>query len=235
MSETHAKSAVPIRVVILEECPIVREGLAHCLGQQPGLQLCGQTESVADARAALAKNNHATVLLMDVMPEGEDGVEFARAVVAEYPSVSVLAFSLHDESVYAERMLRAGAKGYVTKRAPVAEIVQAIRTVAAGEIYVSSRLSLVLLGRWLNPAGKRGAKDGIAGLTTRELHIFQLLGAGFRVNEISHRLGVSTKTVQAHRENMKNKLGFATAGELTRHATLWLREHGGSVLRRSKT
>lgn len=234
MNEMPSKSAELIRVVILEDCPVVREGLAHCLAQQGGIEVCGHTDAPDEARGLIARA-HGCVLLMDVMHDGEDGVEFARAVIAEHPDVRVLVFSLQDEGVYAERMLRAGAMGYVTKRAPVAEIVLAIRTVAAGGIYVSPRLSLILLGRLLHPAAKHEGKNGIGSLTARELYVFQLLGAGFGVREIGTRLGVSTKTVQAHRENMKNKLGFATAGELTRHATLWLREHGGSVLRRSKT
>ena len=194
MHAMPTKSASPIRVVILEDCPVVREGLAHLLAQQAGIEVSGHTAIPEEARALMARSRDG-VLLMDVLHDGEDGVEFARAIVAEQPTVRVLVFSLQDEGVFAERMLRAGAMGYITKRAAVAEIVLAIRTVAAGGIYVSPRLSLILLGRLLHPAAKHEGKNGIGSLTARELYVFQLLGAGFGVREIGTRLGVSTKTL----------------------------------------
>ncbi len=221
-----SKSAA-IRIVLLEEFPVVRDGLVQWLAKHSDIEVCAQTSVPAEARSALARTR-ADVLLMDLMPQGFDGVGFIRDLVAEHPAVRILVFSLHDENVYAERVLRAGALGYVAKRAPDSELLAALRTVAAGGIYVSPRLSLVLLGRLLRPAHKASEKTGIASLTDRELHVFQLLGAGLHAREIGGRLGVSAKTVQAHRENIKNKLGFDTAAELLRHAALWLVEQGGA-------
>jgi DNA-binding NarL/FixJ family response regulator len=218
-----AKSAVPIRVLILEDCPVVREGLGQWLLRHADCEVCAMVGAIDEAWAAVGRIRP-DVLLMDLVRNGGDVVAFIRTLTAEHPAVKPLVFSLHDEGLFAERLLRAGAAGYVSKNVLEAELVAAVRTVATGGIYVSPRLSLMLLGRLLRPAQKASDKSGVASLTDRELHVFQLLGAGLGAREIAARLGVSTKTVQAHRENIKNKLGFDTAAELLRHAALWLHQ-----------
>jgi DNA-binding NarL/FixJ family response regulator len=227
MSAGPSKPDAPIRVLILEDIPVVREGLVQWLARHADIEVCGQFTATDDALAALGRGR-VDVLLMDVMPTGADGVSFIRTVAAEHPRLRVLVFSQLDESIFAERALRAGAMGYVAKNALDSELLAALRTVAAGNIYVSARLSLVLLGRFFRPNDKdRAEQNGIAALTDRELHVFQLLGAGLRAREIATRLGLSNKTIQAHRENIKNKLGFETAAELVHHAAAWAAESVG--------
>jgi DNA-binding NarL/FixJ family response regulator len=216
-----------IRITLLEECPVVRDGLVQWLGRHSDCEVCGQISSLAETAASLARTKP-DVLVMDFIPNGGDGVNFIRDLLVEHPGVRVLVFSMHDERHFAERVLRAGAMGFVAKNAVEAEFLSAVRTVAAGGIYVSPRLSLVLLGRLLRPTQKTSDKSGIASLTDRELHVFQLLGAGLGVRDIGTRLGVSTKTVHAHRENIKNKLGFETSAELLRHAALWITQQSQS-------
>lgn len=221
-----SKAAATIRVMILEECPVVREGLGQWLRRHADCEVSAEIGAMAEARGALSRLRP-DVLLMDLAPNCGDGVGFIRDVIAAHPSLQILVFSLQDEGLYAERVLRAGAMGYVSKSVLEPELLSAVRTVATGGIYVSPRLSLMLLGRLLRPTARNGAgQNGIASLTDRELHVFQLLGAGLGAREIGTRLGVSTKTVQAHRENIKNKLGFDTAAELLRHAALWVTEQG---------
>lgn len=231
MSAQAARTA--IRVLVLEDVPVVLEGLLQWLGRHADFQLCGQVGTPAEAMGTLARARP-DVLLMNAMPGGSDGVSFIRTMIADHPAVRILVFSQHDERVYAERALRAGAMGYVSKCAPESEVIAALHTVATGGIYVSPRLSLILLGRLLRPGQKAAEKNGIASLTDRELHVFQLLGAGLGVREIGARLSVSAKTVQAHRENIKNKLGFDRTAELLRHAAVWVTEQG-AIAPRSKS
>ena len=224
MTAAGSKSSSPIRVLVLEAAPVVREGLTQWLGRHPSVELCGQVDAPKEMRAALTRCRPG-VVLMDAMPGGTDGVSFIKEMVAEHPTLRILVFSEHDERLYAERVLRAGAAGFVSRNATESEVLLALHTVAAGDLYVSPRLSLLLLGRLLRPTQKPGEKNGVASLTDRELHVFQLLGSGLGVKEIGSRLGVSVKTVQAHRENIKNKLGYASATELARHAAVWVTRH----------
>lgn len=224
----HVKSPAPVRVVVLETSPIVQEGLAKCLARARDLKICARVTAAAGVRPALARTR-AGVLLMELMPDGHDGVSIIKELVTEHPRLRILVYSGHDENVYAERVLRAGALGYAAKTLPAAELIVALRTVASGGLYVSPRLSLILLGRLLRPAMKQTGRGGVAGLTNRELHVFQLLGAGLLARDIGRRLGVSAKTVQAHRENIKNKLGLANSRELLRYAALWLSQHAGET------
>jgi DNA-binding NarL/FixJ family response regulator len=232
MSAGPSRADAPIRVLILEDIPVVREGLIQWLARHADIEVCGQFTATDEALAALGRGR-VDVLLMDVMLGGVDGVNFIRAVTAEHAGLRVLVFSQLDESIFAERALRAGAMGYVAKSALDSELLAALRTVASGNIYVSARLSLVLLGRLLRPSEKGAQPTGITSLSDRELHVFQLLGAGLGAREIATRLGLSNKTIQAHRENIKNKLGLETAAELLRHAAAWAAERG--VARQSRS
>lgn len=212
--------STPLRVMLLEPCPVVCAGLAQWL-KTSGLSLCGQVATPREATALLGRVRPA-VLLMDLLFPAHDGLQLIRELVARHPELRILVFSHHDENVHAERALRAGARGYLMKYAGRTELLRAVRAVARGRIFVSPRLSVILLDRLLQPVAQRMTQDGLASLTDREFHVFQLLGAGLRPREIGERLGVSGKTVQAHRENIKNKLGMATAPELLRYAALWI-------------
>lgn len=224
MSTNGARPSPAIRVLLLEHSPVVIEGIAQWLRRHAEFEFSGHVGNPSDMGAALRKARP-DVLVMEITLGGTDGIRLIKATVADHPDVRILAFSHHDERLYAERALRAGATGYVSKCAPEAEFVAALRTVAAGGLYASQRLSLLLLGRLLRPGARQADATGIGSLTDRELHVFQLLGSGIGVRELAARLGVSAKTVQAHRENIKNKLGFNTSTELLQDAARWLAAH----------
>lgn len=216
------------RVAVFDHAPVVREGLVRWLAKRRDLQLCGEIGAQRDLEPALARVR-ADALLMDPLFPTHDGVALVRDLVKRHPRLRILVFSYQDEDIYAERLLRAGASGYLMKNASRTELLAALRAVLAGGTYVSPRLSMILLGRLLHPTTRGADGAGIASLTSREFHVFQLLGAGLRAREIGTRLGVSVKTVQAHRENIKNKLALSTSPELLRYAALWVNQHAGGI------
>jgi DNA-binding NarL/FixJ family response regulator len=215
---------VPLRIMIVEDFPVIRDALVDWLGKQPGFEVVAQAATTDETRKAL-KTIKPDVVLLDLMLEsGTEGTAFVRELRAAHTVLPVLVFSIHDERVYAERVIRAGANGYVMKREPAEELLAALRTVAAGELYVSRRLSGVLLRRLMQPAASADSTNGLQVLTDRELHVFQLIGAGQTLRQIAARLGLSLKTVEAHRENIKNKLNLHSAGEVLQRAALWVNQ-----------
>ena len=213
-----------IRVVVLEEFPILLEAMVSWLNQQPDVCVVGQAGDHPSARLQLSE--HApTVLLMDLMVGVRDGLGFIREIRLDYPKVPILVFSVHDELIYAERVLRAGAQGYVMKREPTADLLAALSAVAMGELAVSRQVTLLLLKRSVQPASEPTA-GGISGLTDRELHVFQMIGRGLSPRRIAEDLKLSVKTVETHRENIKNKLGLHSSVEVIRAASLWLGPQG---------
>lgn len=215
---------VPLRIMIVEDFPVIRDALVDWLGKQPGFEVVAQAATTEETRQAL-KTIKPDVVLLDLMLEsGTEGTVFVRELRAAHTVLPVLVFSIHDERVYAERVIRAGANGYVMKREPAEELLAALRTVAAGELYVSRRLSGVLLRRLMQPAASTDSTNGLQVLTDRELHVFQLIGAGQTLRQIAARLGLSLKTVEAHRENIKNKLNLHSAGEVLQRAALWVNQ-----------
>jgi DNA-binding NarL/FixJ family response regulator len=209
-----------IRVLVLEDFPIVLEGIVSWLGQQPDVAVVGQAADHAAARKELAAKAP-DILLMDLMVGGRDGLDFIREIRGAYPRVAVLVFSVHDEMVYAERVLKAGAHGYVMKREPKADLLAALRAVALGELAVSRQVTLLLLKRVVQPTNAPAAA-GVGDLTDRELHVFQMIGIGLSPRRIAEELKLSIKTVETHRENIKNKLSLHSSAEVIRAAALWL-------------
>lgn len=214
------KTSPGIRVMVLEDFPIILEGILSWLERQPGITVVGQAVDHASARSELTLKAP-EVLLMDLMVGGRDGLDFIREVRAHHPDVAVLVFSVHDELVYAERVLKAGGHGYVMKREPGADLLAALRAVAAGELAVSRQVTLLILKRAVRPT-LTPAFGGIGDLTDRELHVFQMIGAGKSPRKIAEDLKLSVKTVETHRENIKNKLGLHSSAEVIRAAALWL-------------
>lgn len=222
MRSKSGSAAGKIRVAVLEDFPVVREGLVQWIKLHADLDVAWSAAEHGEARARLAADRP-DLLLLDLMIGGRDGIDFIEGTRAAHPTLPLLVFSIHDEGLFAERVLRAGANGYVMKRDPSEQLLTAIRTVAAGELFVSAKMSLLILKRVIQPGG-RAAATGIDVLTNRELHVFQLIGAGLTPRAIAAELGVSVKTAEAHREHIKNKLGLQTAADVIRQATLWVRE-----------
>lgn len=218
-------AAVRKRILVVDDHPFMRAGLAQLIDRQPDMHVCCEAGNPAEALQALARNLPDLVLTDITMP-GRSGVEFIKDLLALHPTMPVLVISMHDESIYAERMLRAGARGYIMKEAGGEALLAALRQVLAGQIYVSAKLSARLLEN-LSGGRPRGSSSPIAKLTDREFEIFQLIGHGKSTHDIAAQLGLSTKTVDVHRANIKGKLALPDMTALVRHAVRWL-ETGGA-------
>jgi DNA-binding NarL/FixJ family response regulator len=204
------------RIFIVDDHPIVRQGLVQLINNEPDLIVCGQGEeayqslrSIREARPDLA--------LVDVSLKDSDGIELLKELQAQVPNLPVLILSMHDESLYAERALRAGARGYIMKQEAPQTLLSAIRKVLDGQVSVSEKMGATLLQRMVG--GKKTGHDlPMDRLTDRELEIFGMIGAGQSVKEIADKLFLSAKTVEAHREHIKEKLNLKSSAELLRFA-----------------
>lgn len=207
-------------ILIVDDHPLFREGLVHLIRQERDLTVCGQAGTATEAMALVERLRPALVLLDISLPD-RNGLELIKDLHALRPELPVLVISMHDESLHAERVLRAGARGYIMKQEGGSKILDAIRQVLAGQIYVSEKMSELILERL---AGQRpkGSRSPIEKLSDREFEVFSLLGQGLATREIARRLNLSVKTVEVHRVNIKRKLGLRTATELVRHAVRWV-------------
>ncbi|PYK02255.1 MAG: DNA-binding response regulator [Verrucomicrobia bacterium] len=208
------------RILILDDHPMMREGLAQLIGNEADLSVCGEAEN---ANEAIEKINalKPDLLLADITLPGKNGLELIKDVQALLPGLAVLVISMHDESLYAERVLRAGGRGYIMKQEGGKKLMLAIRQVLNGQIYVSEKMSAKILEIF---SGRRGDAGGspVEKLTDREFEVFQLIGQGKGTKEIAVQLHLSAKTVEVHRLNIKQKLNLQTAAELIRHAVRWV-------------
>lgn len=210
------------RVFIVDDHPGMRKGIADCIGEQSDLVVSGESGSAADALAAIARTRP-DVVITDISLPGRDGLELIKDLRSRHRTARVLVFSMHDESLYAERVLRAGAHGYVMKSATMDELMVAIRRVRDGGFVLGQSVVGQLAAR--SAAGSRaGAASPLDCLTDRELEIFRLLGQGLERRAIAAQLHLSPKTVEAHRVHIRQKLGVNTATALRQHAMEFLRE-----------
>lgn len=207
-----------VRVIVVEDHAMVREGLVALLAQEPDLSVCGQAGDSSAARELAARTRPHVVLLDVFLGDGEDCARLVRDLIAVPPPPAILAISMHREEDVAERLARAGVRGFLSKQETPARLLEAVRAVASGGAFFGPRVLALLTERALHQAPPRG----YATLTARELQVFRLIGTGIGVSEIGERLGVSTKTVATHRENLKTKLGCQTAAELHERARQWL-------------
>jgi DNA-binding NarL/FixJ family response regulator len=209
------------RILVVDDHPMMREGLGQLLGGQADLELSATAE---DAAGALWVVEHAALdlVLVDISLRESNGLELIKDLRLRRPRLPVLVLSMHDETLYAERVLRAGAQGYVMKSESGDVILAAIRQVLAGRIHLSDAMSTRLLGHLAGQKSAGAPASSVEQLSDRELEVFTLLGQGRTTREIAQRLRVSIKTVEAHRANIKQKLGLTTAPELIRHAVHWV-------------
>jgi DNA-binding NarL/FixJ family response regulator len=224
-SITPAAAAGPARarrsgVVLIDDHPLVRQGVKLLLEQEPGFEVKGEASSAAEA-LSLVLREKPDVAVVDISLEDTNGVELVKDIRAMAEQTQVVVSSMHDESVYAQRALRAGALAYVCKDAPADQLVDAIKQVAQGRVYVSPTLSDQILRKMVSGGEEQVDEDPIASLSDRELEVFQLIGQGLRTREIADRLCLSVKTIETYRENIKEKLNFKHGTELIQRAVLW--------------
>ena len=222
MAKTEAPKAEVTRkkILIVDDHAVLREGLVAQLNREPGLIVCGEAETARAAIEAVEKL-HPDLVLADITLPGRNGLELIRDLHALRPALPVLVLSMHDASLFAERVLRAGGRGYISKQQSGQRLIHAIRHVLSGQIYLSDEESTRLFG---SLTGQRRGKtlSPVEQLTDRELEVFTLVGQAKETKVISRRLGMSAKTVEAHRASIKRKLKLKTGPELTRHAVLWV-------------
>jgi DNA-binding NarL/FixJ family response regulator len=212
------------RILVVDDHPMTRRGVAELLRGQPGLTVCCET-GTARAALALVKANHPDLVLCDLALAERSGLELIKDLHVLHPEVPILVFSMHYESLYAERVLRAGARGYIMKSEGGAKLVEAIRQVLSGGVYLSDVMRDRAVYRFTHgPAAVNG--DNTAALSDRELEVFELIGQALGTREIAQRLNVSTSTVETHRAHIKEKLGLSTATELVRAAVEWFGGRG---------
>jgi DNA-binding NarL/FixJ family response regulator len=216
------KSRAPkkAKVFVVADHPIVRHGLVHLIDMQEDLRACGEAESAADALPAIGKLNPDAVIA-DISLKGAIGIQLVKDIRAHRPELLVLVISMHDESLYAERALRAGAKGYIMREEGTETVLAAIRGVLAGRIWVSNAIAGRLLRRLAN-GGKAGLRGPIESLSDRELQVFELTGRGLPTRQVAAELKLGVKTVESHRAHIKRKLGLKNAAELVQHAVQWV-------------
>jgi DNA-binding NarL/FixJ family response regulator len=207
------------RILIVDDHPVIRLGVSQLIAQQPDLEVCGEAPSLSEALGVYESTKPDLVLIDLSLKEGH-GLDLVKALQAMDPAPKMLVMSVFDEAVYAERVLRAGAQGYVSKSEDIEQVITAIRRVLKDEIHLSPRMTARLL-RGFSGKPIAGANSPDAILSDRELQVFELLGCGLRSREISERLLLSIKTVDTYREHIKEKLGLKDGAELVLHAILW--------------
>jgi DNA-binding NarL/FixJ family response regulator len=206
------------RVLIVDDHPVMRRGLREALTAEPELEICAEAADISEAIDQTRKSKPQLAIVDVSLPSGS-GLELTKQLLAINSSLRILFVSMHDDAVFAERALRAGALGYINKSRPADELLDAVRKVARGEIALSQPTSDRLVRRGVRPAQQ--PVTGVESLSDRELEVFELIGRGLGTREIAERLCLSTKTIETHREHIKTKLNLESGTELSRHATLW--------------
>lgn len=210
----------PIKIFIVDDHPIVVEGLSQLIKKEKNMKICGSAGSVNSAISEIRSLRPHIVIVDIALKGGVSGLELIRAVKERFPSVTMLALSMHDESLYAERAIRAGARGYVMKDQMTQTVVKAIKQVMEGRIYLSEKIASNLLDGLLYNRTEQ-IDDPVKLLSNRELEVFQLIGQGYRTMDIARELNLSKKTIDTHRHNLKDKLNIDSSVELVRYAVQW--------------
>jgi DNA-binding NarL/FixJ family response regulator len=218
------KQSAQKKILIVDDHPMMRQGLVQLIGNEPDLCVCGEAENGRLAMDMIGKEKPDLVLL-DITLPGRSGLELIKDFKALNPLIDVLVISMHDESLYAERVLRAGGRGYIMKQEGGKKLMQAIRRVLNGQIYVSDSISAKILEVFSGKRARSG-ESAVEGLTDREFEVFQLIGQGQSTRQIADALHVSAKTIEVHRVNIKQKLKLHTAAELIRYAVRWVESRG---------
>lgn len=207
------------RILIVDDHPILRMGMKELLNQEEGFEVCAVAEDISSARKALQQEKP-DFAIIDISLAGENGLDLVKEISSGKVRISVLVLSMHDESVWAERAIRAGARGYIMKKEAAESVVMAIRNILGGKVHVSDRIMSRLLDKFhVNPDSSYAPTE--EALTDRELEVYRLIGAGLSTREIAARMNLGVKTIGTYRDRIKQKLLIKSATELTRKAVLW--------------
>ena len=219
-SETQEESDSEVyRILVVDDHPITRQGLAQLINFESDLEVCGEADGVARARALIDELNPDLVLLDITLPDGS-GLEVIKDTLAVHPKCQILVISMHEEALYAERVLRAGGRGYIMKQEGGKKIMEAIRRVRSGKVFLSDDMSARVLES-LSGGNTTRETVPLQTLTDREFEVFELIGQGKSTKAIAEHLHLSVKTVEVHRLNMKRKLRLASASDLVAFAIRW--------------
>mgnify|MGYP002624719582 FL=1 len=221
MSETkHPSDSKQKRIFLVDDHPLFREWLGLLLQREADLSICGEAEDIADAIKGIEATNP-DIAVVDISLKTTHGLELVKDLQSRLPELPILVLSMHDESLYAERVLRAGARGYITKQEATKKILVAIRQVLAGEVYLSEKMAAKMVNKLV--VGRRDKQSfSIERLTDRELEVFQLIGRGHNTRRIAEELHLGVKTVESYRARIKEKLKLQDGTELLQHAIQWV-------------
>jgi DNA-binding NarL/FixJ family response regulator len=213
-----------IQILIVDDHPIVRQGLAELVNHENDLAVCGQAEDSHEALRAIGELTP-NIAVVDISLKETSGLELIKDIHAQHPDLLVLALSMHNETLYAERALRAGAMGYIMKQEATENVIAAIRKILGGEIYVSDKMASRMVRRLVGGRSKMSASP-VESLSDRELEVFHLIGKGHGTRQISEQLHLSIKTIETYRAHIKDKLQLANAAELLQYAIQWVSSCG---------
>lgn len=214
------------RLLLIDDHPIMRHGLAQLVADEEGLEVCGQAGSAREGLERIAQCRPDLVVIDLTLPD-RNGLELLKDIQALHPGTRCLVLSMHDEAIYAERALRAGARGYLMKEVAAEQFIHAVQKVLSGGLYLSEAMAGRMLEQAVTGRGRPGT--GMDQLTDRELEVLELIGSGRATKNIAAQMGISTRTVEAHRAHIKEKLGLSDGAELVRHAVQWVESRGGTA------
>lgn len=227
-STTSSLSDSKSRVLLVDDHPIIRQGLAALINATPDLTVCGEASSAAEALEAIPASTP-DIAIVDISLGDRNGVELIKDICAAHPKLPSLALSMYDETMYAVRVLKAGGRGYVMKQEVPKTVISAIRRVLEGHVYVSEQMASRLVDHLVMAPEKSARVHPTSDLTDRELEVLTLLGRAQSTKEIAERLFLSSKTVEAHRERIKEKLKLKNGNELMRYAVQFTLDHDRPV------
>lgn len=208
------------RILLVDDHPVMRRGLSEIINDDPDMEICGEAATDVEA-LELSAELRPDVALVDVSLGDSSGIELVRQLKEQHPQLKTLVLSMHDEELFAERAVRAGALGYVNKNQPTETLIQALRQVLDGKVYLTPRMTDRILNQMAGGKTEPG-HDRLANLSNRELQVFEMIGHGLITKQIAAKLSLSAKTVETYREHIKDKLNLANATELTRRAVQWV-------------
>lgn len=219
--KTTGASSAKLRVLLIDDHPITRQGIRALVNQQLNTEVCAEADNAGQALQMVAEVKP-DVVILDISLPATNGIELTKQIKAIAPNMPILVVSMHDESLYAERAIRAGAMGYVMKEEAGDKVALALQHLLRGEMYLSAKMKQRMLHRFVNKRGDT-AEFAIDTLSNREMEVFRLIGNGFSTRQIATQLGLSAKTIDSYREHLKVKLGLDNGADLIRHAIQWVR------------